>query len=100
MAKNRKEIKLKQMKKLKLSLNKQIIVQLDKSDMSKIMGGDDGDGSDAFLSIWGSNCYDTDPQRHNCCVPDTTQQTYGATCAEPCVTNDQNPCATNSVPCC
>lgn len=48
------------LKKLSLNLNKEVITHLDKSEASEIRGGE-------FLSIWGSNCYNTNPAQHNCC---------------------------------
>lgn len=71
--------------KIKLSLNKETIARLDAIQLNNLRGGEgtvgengvetfyddpngDPDGKLAFLSLWGSNCYDTDPLRHNCCV--------------------------------
>lgn len=53
------------MTKKTLKLNKESLVILNDKEMSQINGGL------AFLSIWGSNCYQTDPGRHKCCAPDT-----------------------------
>ncbi len=52
------------MKKI-LKLNKESLVVLNDKEMSQINGGL------AFLSLWGSNCYDTNPQAHQCCQPKT-----------------------------
>jgi natural product precursor len=52
---------MKKTKKLSLNLNKEVINQLDKTEASNIKGG-------VFLTIWGSNCYDTNPAAHNCCT--------------------------------
>jgi natural product precursor len=49
----------------KLKLNKESLVVLNEKEMAHINGGLN------FLSLWGSNCYATDPVRHNCCAPDT-----------------------------
>lgn len=49
----------------KLKLNKESLVILNEKEMAQINGGL------AFLSLWGSNCYATDPLRHNCCAPST-----------------------------
>lgn len=49
----------------KLKLNKESLVILNEKEMAQINGGV------AFLSLWGSNCYATDPLRHNCCKPST-----------------------------
>ena len=59
-------------KKISLSLNKEVIDQLDKIQMSQVKGGDD------FTTLWGSNCNNSNPAEHQCCVPDTTDQTTGA----------------------
>lgn len=48
----------------KLSLNKESLQKLDEKQMSEIRGG-------GFLSLWGSNCYATNPQKHKCCRPAT-----------------------------
>ncbi len=49
----------------KLKLNKESLVVLNEKEMAHINGGV------AFLSLWGSNCYATDPGRHKCCAPGT-----------------------------
>ncbi len=51
--------------KKELKLNKESLVVLNEKEMSQINGGLN------FLSLWGSNCYQTDPQRHQCCEPTT-----------------------------
>lgn len=60
--------------KKKLNLNKESLSKLDDKQMSELRGGL------AFLSLWGSNCYCTDPLRHKCCRPDTPTDPM---CAEP-----------------
>lgn len=55
---------MKKVKKLSLSLNKEVIDQLDKIEGRNIVGGSDY----GFLTIWGSNCYNTNPLEHNCCT--------------------------------
>jgi natural product precursor len=49
----------------KLKLNKETLVVLNEKEMARINGGLN------FLSLWGSNCYQTDPARHRCCAPNT-----------------------------
>ncbi len=49
----------------KLKLNKESLVVLNEKEMAQINGGL------ALTSLWGSNCYATDPGRHNCCAPAT-----------------------------
>lgn len=49
----------------KLKLNKEALTILNEKEMGQINGGLN------FLSIWGSNCYQTDPSRHKCCSPVT-----------------------------
>jgi len=53
-------------KKISLSLNKEVIDQLDRVQLNHIKGGDE------FLTLWGSNCNNSDPNVHQCCVGDTT----------------------------
>ncbi len=73
-------------KKIKLDLNKETIAKLSGFQLNKLKGGENvlqdaakeeafvydeednlvQDGV-AFLSIWGSNCYKTDPSKHKCC---------------------------------
>lgn len=53
------------MTKKPLKLNKESLKVLNEKEMAQINGGV------AFLSLWGSNCYQTDPLRHKCCRPDT-----------------------------
>jgi hypothetical protein len=48
--------------KKELKLNKESLVILNEKEMSQINGGLN------FLSLWGSNCYQTDPARHQCCM--------------------------------
>jgi natural product precursor len=55
-------------KKISLSLNKEVIDQLDKAQLNHIKGG-----SDDFLSIWGSNCNNSDPNAHACCTGVATE---------------------------
>jgi|GEM_PF-2092669 len=53
-------------KKISLSLNKEVIDQLDKVQLSQIIGGDD------ITTLFGSNCYNTDPVAHPCCAGEPT----------------------------
>lgn len=72
--------------KIKLNLNKETIAKLDAFQLNHVRGGaeildenvplmndgvetiyDDPNGDMAFMSLWGSNCYKTDPLKHNCC---------------------------------
>jgi hypothetical protein len=65
-------------KKIKLQLNKETIAKLNAFQLGNLRGGEDTaltddttiqdpDGNLAFLSLWGSNCYDTNPGNHACC---------------------------------
>jgi natural product precursor len=74
------------MKKLKvsLSLNKEVIDQLDKVELSQIKGG-----YDVITTLWGSNCYNTDPHRHKCCEGDPT--TFDVACMSYTSVNDTTP---------
>lgn len=56
-------------KKISLSLNKEVIDQLDKIQMAQIKGGDE------FTTLWGSNCNNSDPHKHQCCVPEEPDTT-------------------------
>lgn len=51
--------------KKQLKLNKESLTILNEKEMAQLNGGL------AFLSLWGSNCYQTDPQRHRCCACNT-----------------------------
>ncbi|MBK8192541.1 MAG: class I lanthipeptide [Lewinellaceae bacterium] len=51
---------MKKTQKLSLTLNKQVIEQLDRQQAENIKGGED------FLSLWGSNCRSTNP-KYTCC---------------------------------
>lgn len=48
-----------------LKLNKESLTVLNEKEMAQINGGL------AFLSLWGSNCYQTNPLKHKCCQPAT-----------------------------
>ena len=63
----------KQKKRLSLNLNKEVITQLDKAEAAELKGGDL-----VFLSLFGSNCYNTNPNAHNCCTGKPT--TFDAAC--------------------
>jgi hypothetical protein len=54
-------------KMLSLNLNKEVITQLDKAEAAQVKG------KQAFLSIFGSNCYNTNPVQHNCCSGASSQ---------------------------
>jgi hypothetical protein len=71
---------MKKRKILPLDLNKEVIHRL---DQGQIMGGivngggavgaaPGGDAAVGFLSIWGSNCYQTNPLKHKCCEGEPT----------------------------
>lgn len=49
------------MNRLKLSLKKEVIQQLDKVELAQLNGGDD------FTTLWGSNCNNSNPAQHECC---------------------------------
>lgn len=51
--------------KKQLKLSKESLTVLNEKEMHQINGGV------AFTSLWGSNCYQTDPVKHRCCGPDT-----------------------------
>jgi len=53
-------------KKISLSLNKEVIDQLDRVQLNRIKGGDE------FLTLWGSNCNNSDPVAHQCCTGSPT----------------------------
>lgn len=55
---------MKKINKISLKLNKQVIEQLDKNQMSHIKGG----GDEVLLSLFGSNCNNSDPNAHPCCT--------------------------------
>ncbi|MET0636959.1 MAG: class I lanthipeptide [Chitinophagaceae bacterium] len=57
------------MKKIQLKLNKEVITQLDKIEMKHVAGG-----KEEFLSIFGSNCKQTDPLRNQCYAGTPTPQ--------------------------
>lgn len=83
---------MKQTKKLSLSLNKEVIDQLDKHQASQVMGGVDvlqpidptapidptDPGLGGFLSVLGSRCRATNPLRNNCCIGDSVLYSTGA----------------------
>ena len=48
-----------------LKLNKESLTILNEKEMAQINGGLN------FLSLWGSNCYNTNPGQHQCCAPTT-----------------------------
>ena len=48
-----------------LKLNKESLTILNEKEMAQINGGL------YFLSLWGSNCYNTNPAAHACCAPGT-----------------------------
>ena len=54
-------------KKLALSLNKEVIHRLDQQQTGAVNGG-----KEQFLSIWGSNCNNSDPNAHKCCTGEGT----------------------------
>lgn len=56
--------------KKQLKLSKESLKILNENEMGQINGGV------AFLSLWGSNCYNTDPLRHQCCVPKSGTDPY------------------------
>ncbi len=68
---------MKKRKVLPLDLNKEVIHRL---DQGLIRGGIanandafvEAPGDAAFLSIWGSNCYKTNPLKHKCCEGEPT----------------------------
>lgn len=50
--------------KLALKLNKEVIHRLDQQQAGMVNGGK----QEAFLSLWGSNCNNSDPNAHKCCT--------------------------------
>ena len=66
-----------------LSLNKEVIEQLDKVQLSQIKGGYD------FTTLWGSNYYNTNPLQHRCCERDPT--TFDVACMSYTSVNDTTP---------
>lgn len=68
-----------------LSLNPETITQLDSLKLGStgiLKTPPNPEAAIAFLSIWGSNCYATNPSKHKCCegtpdpVPDKMTKEY------------------------